>query len=297
MEGFITVIDFEGTSINQSPRATEIGLVALDENFEEVASFESLVNPPVEAQASSLAFSHLTRKEIKAAPTFIELWPSIHPFLNSRLLVAHNKIYEEGVIKREFEDLGIATIPNFLCTYHWGRRVIGQESENHKLGTLCAHLGVALTNAHEALADARATAEVLKKLVSRSRELKTFIEGAKNSVVEFDHPRMQSKQSVTRFRFINDEESGHRVELAIKRIKTDCLKLVVLTGTPIIGKDGFRELMASQGLENRETPPTMGTAFVLRANKSPGMSKIKTAQKYGVPVLLESDLPALLAQL
>jgi len=297
MKGFITVIDFEGTSINQAPRATEIGLVALDENFNEVASFESIIKPPITAQASALAFSHLTQKQIKSAPTFAQLWPAIHPFFNSRLLVAHKKVYEVGVVKREFDDLNIDVMPNFLCTYQWASKILGKESENHQLGTLCSHLGINLTNAHEALADARATAELLKILTSRSDELKRTLDATKSSLVEFKQPQFTSAPVVTRERFVPDADSERTVETAIKRIKSDLLKLVVLTGTPVIGKDGFKDLMAAHGLENRETPPTQGTAFVLRADKGAGMSKIRKAQELGIPVLLESDLPALLGRL
>ena len=297
MKGFITVIDFEGTSRNLSPRATEIGLVALDENLVEVASFESLVRPPVDAYASSLAFAHLSREEVEAAPSFIDLWPSIYPFLNSRLLVAHNKVYEIGVINREFRDLGLSIIPKFLCTLEWSRKVLGRETENHQLGTLCSHLGIKLSNAHEALSDARATGELLRRLASRSEDLQSYLGRVKNSLVEYDLPKTPEIRAVVRERFVADENSERTIELAVKRIKSEHLNLIVLTGTPAIGKAGFKELMASYGLENRETPPTKATAFVLRADKSPGMSKIKTAQKYGVPVLLESDLPALLGRL
>jgi hypothetical protein len=33
----------------------------------------------------------------------------------------------------------------------------------------------------------------------------------------------------------------------------------------------------------------MGTAFVIQANTSPGMSKIRKAQELGIPVLSEGD--------
>jgi hypothetical protein len=73
--------------------------------------------------------------------------------------------------------------------------------------------------------------------------------------------------------------------------------LVVVTGTPDEGKEEFRVLMAEVGLEYRETPPTLGTAFVVQANSSPGMSKIRRAIEIGVPVLSESDALLLVEKL
>ena len=56
-------------------------------------------------------------------------------------------------------------------------------------------------------------------------------------------------------------------------------------------------MMAKVGLVYRETPPTLGTAFVVQANISPGMSKIRKAIELGVPVLSESDALLLVEKL
>ena len=56
LPGKVTVIDFETTSL-VDPRATEIGLVALDDELNEVASFETVIRPPKAASKQSIAFS------------------------------------------------------------------------------------------------------------------------------------------------------------------------------------------------------------------------------------------------
>ena len=73
--------------------------------------------------------------------------------------------------------------------------------------------------------------------------------------------------------------------------------LVVVTGTPDIGKEGFGKLAKAVGLEYRETPPTKGTAFVVQANNAPGMSKIRKAQELNIPVLSEPDALILISKL
>ncbi len=88
-----------------------------------------------------------------------------------------------------------------------------------------------------------------------------------------------------------------KLAIAFQRVTNLGKKLVVVTGTPDEGKEEFRVVMAGVGLEYRETPPTMGAAFVVQANISPGMSKIRRAIELGVPVLSESDALLLVEKL
>ena len=62
LPGFITVIDFETTSIN-NPRATEIGLVALDLNLDPIAHYETVINPGKRVDKRSLGVSRLSPLE------------------------------------------------------------------------------------------------------------------------------------------------------------------------------------------------------------------------------------------
>ena len=72
LPGFITAIDFETTSIN-NPRATEIGLVALDDDLNPVAKFETLIKPTRSVESRSLLVSRLSLEQINSANPFLAL--------------------------------------------------------------------------------------------------------------------------------------------------------------------------------------------------------------------------------
>lgn len=293
----IGVLDFEGTSRLASARATEIGLVTLSEEFEIISEFESVIHSPAEPFKSALSVSRLSRVEISSAPTFGELWPTISSLITGRILVAHNKIYEINVLQNELRDLSIQDLPPFICTMEWSRKILGLKVKNHTLTTLCAYFDIELIQAHEALADAKATSMLLQKLANLSPEMRDEINRLRAETVSY--PKLPNYTQIIkpRERFQAEESNEELITIAFQRVTKLRKTLIVVTGTPDEGKDEFRSLMSKVGLEYRETPPTLGTAFVVQANISPGMSKIRRAIELGVPVLSENDALLLVERL
>ena len=111
----------------------------------------------------------------------------------------------------------------------------------------------------------------------------------KKFVITYPALTVDAAVPMPRERFHAEPGNEDSLSLAFHRVSTLRKTLVVVTGTPDEGKEEFRLIMAGAGLEYRETPPTLGTAFVVQANISPGMSKIRRAIEIGVPVLSESD--------
>jgi len=285
----IVVLDFEGTSRLASARATEIGLVTLTNTLAIKYEFESLVNSPVTPDQSALAVSRLSKSEISSAPSFKELWPLLRNYFSGNLLIAHNKIYEINVLENEFRGMSISGMPPFFCTLEWSRKILGTKVRNHTLPTLCDYFDIELDHAHEAIADARATALLLGKLAAISPELNKELTRLQSETVQFADSAKSAIQPRPRERFQTESGNAKLVGEAILRITQLNKRLVVVTGTPDDGKEEFGMHISSVGLEYRETPPTMGTAFVVQSNNSPGMSKIRRALELGVPVLSESD--------
>jgi DNA polymerase-3 subunit epsilon len=83
--------------------------------------------------------------------------------LSGRAVVAHNASFDMRFLHRELAlaKYDILERPAALCTRKWGGRMIGAA----KLSHCCEALGIALTNAHCALGDAHATAELLPHLI------------------------------------------------------------------------------------------------------------------------------------
>ncbi len=87
--------------------------------------------------------------------------------LDGAIVVAHNASFEERFLRAELDQLGIGPQPiPALCTLEMARNLL--PCPNHRLQTCCDSLGVALTDAHSALGDARATARMLPALIRRT---------------------------------------------------------------------------------------------------------------------------------
>ena len=52
-----------------------------------------------------------------------------------------------------------------MCTLELSRKLDPKRAESHRLATLCERYGIPLDNAHDALCDATATAQLLSILI------------------------------------------------------------------------------------------------------------------------------------
>jgi DNA polymerase-3 subunit epsilon len=285
LTGFFTVIDFEGTS-----RATEIGMVTLNEKLEQVDFYESVIKPPVQPKKWSLSISRLSKHQLATAPTFTEIWPSIHPYLSGRVLVAHNKIYEQGVIRRELSDVGCALeMTAIVCTLEWSRKLLKHKLNNHTLADVAAYFDVELTNSHEALADATATAFVFKKLYEMSNDLRAHCNELLGKTLEIPSPKGIARPSQIRQRYTTGEMSQEELnEIAREIYSNSKIKIVVMTGKLLGSQRTMEQRIADAGYMFKESPTTAGTAFVIHGH-SGGLSKIEKAEKYDRPILTEED--------
>ena len=293
----LVVLDFEGTSRLPSARATEIGLVSLSKKLKVISEFESVVQSPIAPDKLALSVARLSRAEISSAPTFAQLWPEISRRLSGKILVAHNKVYETNVLRNELRAISIRQVPPIVCTLEWSRKILGLKVKNYKLPTVCSFFDIDLVHSHEALADAKATAAVLEKLAELSPALVDEMGELMTKVVAYPELPVSTSIAKVRERFQVEKSNEDLLAFAFQRVSKLRKTLVVVTGTPDEGKEEFRVRMAEVGLEYRETPPTLGTAFVVQANISPGMSKIRRAIEIGVPVLSESDALLLVKKL
>jgi DNA polymerase-3 subunit epsilon len=83
-----------------------------------------------------------------------------------RVLVAHNAKFDYGFITSESQRHSIALeVHSPVCTLELSRKLDPKRAESHRLATLCERYGIPLDNAHDALCDATATAQLLSILI------------------------------------------------------------------------------------------------------------------------------------
>ncbi|MFT3998067.1 MAG: 3'-5' exonuclease [Asticcacaulis sp.] len=161
------VVDIETTGGQSSQeRVTEIGAVKM-RNGEVIDRWQSLINPERRIPAFITDLTGISHDMVKDAPRFAEIADAFEAFLKGGVFVAHNVNFDYGFLSAEYRRLERPFRYPKLCTvasmrkYYPGLPAYG-------LAPLSRHFGINLTNHHRALADATATAELLR-LVNEKR--------------------------------------------------------------------------------------------------------------------------------
>jgi DNA polymerase III subunit epsilon len=169
------VVDLETTGWSPGAAAiTEIGAVRVrgglrPGEFVRQGEFASLVNPGVPVPPGIADLTGITDWMLAAAPRLGAVLPGLLDFARGCVLVAHNAPFDLGFLVAGCGDCGLAW-PGFtvLDTVMLARQVMDpDEVPDCKLGTLAGFFRARTAPNHRALADARATADVLGWLIRR----------------------------------------------------------------------------------------------------------------------------------
>ena len=163
------VVDLETTGWSPEVAAiTEIGAVRVRGGLRQ-GEFASLVNPGMPVPPGIEELTGITDLMLTAAPRLAAVLPGLLDFAQGCVLVAHNAPFDLGFLVAACGDCGLAW-PGFtvLDTVMLARRVMDpDEVPDCKLGTLAGFFRARTAPNHRALADARATADVLGWLIRR----------------------------------------------------------------------------------------------------------------------------------
>ena len=112
----------------------------------------------------------LTVRRTWRAPKLAQVAPELVRRLDGRIIVAHNVAFDWPFLERGLRRAGYGppAEPLRLCTLELSRSLDPERVSSHRLVDACARHGVALERAHDALADARATAQLLPHLLAAS---------------------------------------------------------------------------------------------------------------------------------
>lgn len=155
------VIDLETTGLSpaKGARTIEIGLVILDAAGDVEDRWATLVDPGGEPGPTHI--HGVTADMIRGAPTFREIAGDLAARLSGRTVVAHNAAFDVAFLDVEFTASGVRWERRPLCTMKIARR---RGLYPATLEACCKNYGIVNHGAHHALADADATAELLRHL-------------------------------------------------------------------------------------------------------------------------------------
>ena len=164
------VVDLEttGGSAEGGDRITEIGAVKV-RGGEVLGEFQTLVNPRAHIPAFIAVLTGITNQMVAQAPAIDEALPAFLEFATGCVLVAHNAPFDVGFLRHACTEQQ-RPWPKFevVDTALLARRVITKDdAPNCKLSSLARVFGSATVPNHRALADARATVDVLHGLFAR----------------------------------------------------------------------------------------------------------------------------------
>lgn len=161
MQSFVA-IDFETANQHRSS-VCSVGIVIV-ENAVITSSFYELIKPAPNFYCGWATDIHgINYWDTKNAKTFPEVWRKIDTRINGMPMVAHNSYFDEGCLKavHNFYEMRYQNY-QFHCTCRASRKLL-PNLPNHQLHTVSEHLGFALKNHHNALADAEACAYIAMK--------------------------------------------------------------------------------------------------------------------------------------
>jgi DNA polymerase III subunit epsilon len=163
------VIDLETTGWSPGAAAiTEVAAVRVRDGRRQ-GEFASLVNPGVPVPPGIEDLTGISDWMLAAAPRLPAVLPGLLDFADGCVLVAHNAPFDIGFLRAACAECGLAW-PGFtvLDTVMLARQLMDpDEVPDCKLGTLAGFFRARTTPSHRALADARATADVLGWLIRR----------------------------------------------------------------------------------------------------------------------------------
>jgi DNA polymerase III subunit epsilon len=169
LEQDFAVVDLETTGWSPDEAAiTEIGAVRVH-GGRTIGEFSMLVNPGTPIPPGIEELTGITDQMLAWAPPVAAVLPALLSFAGGTMLVAHNAPFDLGFLMAACLQCGLPW-PAFAVvdTVTLARALLSEEEvPDRKLGTLASFFQVQVQPCHRALADARATAAVLRPLLLR----------------------------------------------------------------------------------------------------------------------------------
>jgi len=159
----ITVIDFETTGVNKKACGVVQVAAVRFEKGRVTDSHKTLVDPGIPIPFHATKVHGIRDADVRGAPSAEDALASkdMYRVCAGAVFCAYNEEFDRGIAERFALDLvpdyGPWIDPLVMVRYFAKKQGV----KGNKLGEACARWGVELTDAHDALADATATGELL----------------------------------------------------------------------------------------------------------------------------------------
>lgn len=179
------VVDFETTGVNPTTdRIVQVAAVVVNGMGEVVDSFDTIVKPesPDEYVHGAQHVHGISAEQVANGMPLRQALEKVWNLSDGKLFTAHNARFDINFLHAESERVGLdKKVDNHVDTLALSRLTDAERARRHSLEALCEHYGIDRARAHDALADASATAELLVHLlrelgVENPDQLSEFLE-------------------------------------------------------------------------------------------------------------------------
>jgi DNA polymerase III subunit epsilon len=172
IDATFVVLDLETTGLSAAvDRITEIGAVKV-RGGEVLGELRTFVHPGRPIPPGITAVTGITDAMVRDAPGLPAILPTVMRFLDGAVFVAHNASFDLGFLRAAAQQTGHGAFdPLVLDTARLARRLVRDEVRDCRLATLARFFRSPTRAEHRALADARATVDVLHGLIERAGTL------------------------------------------------------------------------------------------------------------------------------
>ncbi|MDD4839983.1 MAG: exonuclease domain-containing protein, partial [Clostridia bacterium] len=154
------VFDLETTGLDTSTaKIIEISGVKI-ENGKFTETFSSLINPKISIPEEITRITTITNNDVLDAPSSELVMPDFFKFTRGCALVAHNIGYDFPILSHHSEPLGYIYENDLFDTLALAKQAF-PHLKKYRLEFLSQHFNIIHENAHRAMSDALATAELL----------------------------------------------------------------------------------------------------------------------------------------
>ena len=162
------VLDVEAIGARGVPaRIIELGAYQLRSGII-IGEFQTLIDPGVPLPRFIAALTGISDEMLKGAPRFAEVVDAWLDFAGDAVLVAHNSTFDLALLNQEIARVfpGCRMRNAELCTVKLARRLM-RTLDSHNLDALAEHFGLEIAERHRAASDARATTQLLLRLLDQ----------------------------------------------------------------------------------------------------------------------------------
>lgn len=163
------VVDLEATSAGTNATIIQVGIVII-ENGKITDTFETDVNPHEKLDDHIIHLTGITDEQLAQAPDFGQVAYKIYSLIEDCIFVAHNVKFDANLLAEQLFFEGYELRTPRVDTVELAQ-VFYPTLEKYNLGALANALDLDLEDAHTAIADAQATAQLFLKMTDKMKHL------------------------------------------------------------------------------------------------------------------------------